>query len=459
MEYSEGVKKYVERGKRILAEREELKSRMKKARFDTIAVHGLYSTKEALENNQGSIIEPMYLSTSQGYRDSDEMEAGLAYLIPTWCYSRIANPSTYYLEWTLALLEGYRTGADTSCLVTGSGMSAIRSATEPFLVHQEGENNLKMNFVSSCQVYGGTFQLFNIRYAEERGIELRWVKNPADTEEWQAKIDENTRFVFGEAPSNPQQSFCDMAAIAKMAHAFGAPMIMDSTCATPALMRPIEHGVDIVVHSLTKSITTSGFAVGGALISRNPITTRIKNENPLFTESFADYVKFLPYRDTGPAASPFNALMAQNDLRTLRPRMDRLSRNSQTVAEFLESHPKVSKVDYLGLESNSLHRLASKYMKLADDGAGRYGHLMGMRVDGSAEDTRRVLDALKMFHRATDLGRIKSVATIPAISTHQQQGEEGRDLADVPPQLMRLCIGGESAEDIIGDLDQALATI
>lgn len=459
MKYSEGVTKYIEKGKRILAEREELKSRMKQAGFDTIAVHGLYSTTEAIENNQGSIVEPLYLATSQGYRDADEMEAALAYLIPTWCYSRIANPSTYYLEWTLALLEGYRTGADTSCLVTASGMSAIRAATEPFLVQQKGENNLKMNFVSSCRVYGGTFQLFAIRYAEERGIELRWVKEPADIEEWQTKIDENTRFVFGEAPSNPQQSFFDIAAVAKLAHAFEAPMIIDSTCATPALMRPIEYGADIVVHSLTKSVTTSGFAVGGALISRNPITTRIQNDHPLFTASFADYIKFLPYRDTGPAASPFNALMAQNDLRTLRPRMDRVSRNSQTVAEYLEAHPKVAKVDYLGLESNSLHRLASKYMKLADDGGGRFGHLMGMRVDGTAEDTRKVFDALRMFYRATDLGRIKSVATIPAISTHQQQGEEGRELADVPLQLIRLCIGGESVEDVIADLDQALATI
>jgi O-acetylhomoserine/O-acetylserine sulfhydrylase-like pyridoxal-dependent enzyme len=462
--YSPGVTKYVEAAKKLLAERDAALARMKTMRFDTIAVHGLYTVEEALQRNQGAIIEPLYLSTSQAYADSDELEAALAYLVPTWCYTRIANPTTYYLEWVLALLEGYRTGSDTSCLVTASGMSAIAAAVDPFLVKQK-DGPERINFVSCVQVYGGTFQHFSIRKMAERGIECRWVRHPWDMEDWKSKIDEDTRFLYMEMPSNPQQSFADVKALADLAHSWGIPAIIDATCATPALMRPIAHGTDIVVHSLTKSITAGGLAIGGALISRKPITTKVKNDHPLFKESFAEYVKFLPYRDNGPASSPVNALFALNDLRTLRSKMDVVSQNCQKVAEWLQKHPKVYQVDYLGLPSFHLHEVAKKYMRLVDSGDGldgelnRYGHLMSFRVDGPPANARKVFDGFKMIYRATDLGRIKSVATIPAISTHQQQGEEARRMADVPPQLIRLCVGAEHPDDVIGDLEQALRAI
>jgi O-acetylhomoserine/O-acetylserine sulfhydrylase-like pyridoxal-dependent enzyme len=456
--------KYIEEGKKLLAEREALLKRVKKYKFDTLAVHGLYSVEEALNLNQGALIEPVYLSASQAYRDADELEAALAYLIPTWCYTRIANPTTYYLEWTMALLEGYRAGVDTSCVVTASGMGAIMSAVDPFLVKQN-EGPEAMNFVSGVQVYGGTYQQFAIRKMEERGVEVRWVLHPEDIEEWRSRIDENTRFLYVEAPSNPQQSFCDAEALAELAHSWEIPFIFDATCATPALLRPIAHGADIVVHSMTKTITSSGMAIGGALISRKPIVTKIKNDHPLFKDSFAEYVKFLPYRDNGPASAPTNAMYALNDLRTLRSRMDMFSSSTQQVAEYLEAHPRVYQVDYLGLPSFPLHQLAKRYMKLvdSDDGTGievnRFGHLMSFRVDGPPENARRVFDSFKMIYRATDLGRIKSVATIPAISTHQQQGEDAREKADVPPQLIRLCVGGENPADVIADLEQALNTL
>ncbi len=462
--YSPGVEKYIREAKTFLARQEEIRTRMQRMKFDTIAVHGLYSLEEALNRNQGAIIEPLYLATSQGYRDSDELEAALAYLIPTWCYTRIANPTTYYLEYVLALLEGYKTGCETSCVVTSSGMAAIMMAVDPFLVKQK-EGPEKINFVSSIQLYGGTYQHFSVRKMKERGIEVRWVLRPEDIEEWKAKIDENTRFLYVEAPSNPQQSFCDVKALADLAHSWEIPLIFDATCATPALMRPIAYGADIVVHSLTKSITTGGLAIGGALISKKPIVTRVKNDDPNFKASFAEYVKFWPYRDNGPAASPFNALMAINDLRTLRMRMDTVSQNCQKVAEFLEKHPRVYQVDYLGLPSYKLYPLAKKYMKLvdSDDGSGqevnRYGHLMSFRVDGPPENARKVFDRFRIIFRATDLGRIKSVATIPAISTHQQQGEEARRMADIPPQLIRLCVGAENPDDIIEDLNQALNSL
>ncbi len=463
-QFSPGVRKYIELAAKLIAERDADIARMKTMRFDTLSVHGLYSMTEALNCNQGAIIEPLYLATSQAYHDADELEAALGYLIPTWCYTRIANPTIYYLEWMLALLEGYGTGADTSCLVTASGMSAIAAAVDPFLVTQK-DGPERMNFVSSIQVYGGTFQHFAVRKMKERGVECRWVLHPEDLEEWRSKIDEDTRFLYMEAPSNPQQSFCDVKALADLAHSWSIPVIFDSTCATPALMRPIAHGVDIVVHSLTKSITSGGLAVGGALISRKPIVTKVKNEDPRFLESFAEYVKFWPFRDNGPSQSPFNALVALNDLRTLRSKMDLVSGNCQKVAEFLQTHPKVYQVDYLGLPSFHLHGVAKKYMKLVDSGDGpgkevnRYGHLMSFRVDGPPANARKAFDAFKIIFRATDLGRIKSIATIPAISTHSQQGEEARRMADIPPQLIRLCVGGEDPDDIIADLDQALKKV
>ena len=462
--YGPGVMKYVKEAEKFLVQKEKHIARIKKLKFDTIAVHGLYTVEEALSQNQGSVIEPLFLATAQAYRDSDEMEAALAYLIPTWCYTRIANPTTYYLEWVLALLEGYQTGYDTSCLVTASGMSAIMLAVDSLLVKQK-EGAEKINFVSSVQLYGGTFQHFTVRKMKERGIEVRWVDHQEDIEEWKAKIDENTRFLYSEAPSNPQQSFCDVKALVELAHSWEIPFIIDSTCATPALMRPIAYGADIVIHSLTKSITSGGLAMGGALISRKPIVTKIKNDNPLFKQSFAEYVKFLPYRDNGPAAAPLNALFALNDLRTLRSKMDLVSANSEKVAEYLSQHPKVYQVDYLWLESFPLHNLAKKYMKLvdSDDGKGkevnRYGHLLSFRVDGPPQNARKVFDNLKIIFRAGDLGRIKSIATIPAISTHLQQGEEARKKADVPPQMIRLCVGAENPDDIIADLDQALGPI
>ena len=462
--YSPGVKKYIQEAEKLIAQKKRSLERVKKFKFDTIAVHGLYTVEEAIGLNQGAVIEPLILSTAQAYRDSDEMEAALAYLIPTWCYTRFANPTTYYLEWVLALLEGYQTGCDASCLVTASGMSALTLAVDCFLAKQK-QGPEKMNIVSSIQIYGGTFQHFSVRKMQERGIEVRWVHHPLDLEEWESKIDENTRFVFSEAPSNPQLSFCDVKALADLAHSWDIPFIIDSTCATPALMRPLAYGADIIIHSLTKSITASGLAMGGALISRKPIVTKIKNDNPLFIESFAEYVKFLPFRDTGPSASPMNALFALNDLRTLRSRMDLLSRNSEQVAEFLGQHPRVYQVDYLGLESFLYHSLAKKYMKLvdSDDGKGneisRYGHLLSFRVDGPPQNARKVFDGFKLIMRAGDLGRIKSIATIPAISTHLQQGEEARASADVPPQMIRLCVGAENPDDIIADLDQALNSL
>ena len=462
---TKGVSYYVEAARRAMEWHKKYQEEMRKCRFDTIAVHGIYSMQEALDFNQGSLIEPVYLSTSQGYHDSDEMEAALGYQIPTWCYARIANPSMYYYEGVLALLEGYGSGLETSCIGTSSGMAAIQSAVDPFLVVDPKNPGVKLNFVATCQLYGGTFQQFAIRKHKEKNIEWRKVINSNDISEWENQIDENTRFLYGELPSNPSQSFFDLEKIASLAHKYDLPLIIDSTVATPALMRPIQHGADIVVQSVTKSLATSGFGICGAVISKKNITSNIDNDE--MKADFCTYLKLLPNRDNGPNISPMNAILALNDIRTIRTRMDLVSRSTQYVAEYLEKHNAVEGVDYLGLKSHPLHNLASRYMYLVDSETdplygkkvNRFGHLMSFRVKGGAGITRRVFDALTRIYRATDLGRIKSVATIPAISTHSQQGEEGRKLARIPDNLIRLCIGGEHPEDIIRDLDQALDTL
>jgi O-acetylhomoserine/O-acetylserine sulfhydrylase-like pyridoxal-dependent enzyme len=458
------VEEYYQAAKAILDQKNEMLSQIKKYKFDTIAVNGLYTIEEAINYNQGALIEPLYMGVAQAYQDSNEWEGAFRYKVPSWCYGRYANPTVWYLEQVLALLEAYQTGYDASCLVTASGMSAIKLATDAFLVKQK-QGPEDINFVSSIQLYGGTFQQFVVRQKQDRGIDVRFVEDQTDIQEWRDKIDENTRFLYTEAPSNPQLAFCDIEAIVNLAHEFEIPFIIDATCGTPALMRPIAYGADIVIHSLTKSIGASGLGMGGALISRKPIRTKLANDNPYFKESFAEYIKWLPFRDTGPAAAPMNSYMFLNDLRTLRPRMDMLSQSCQKIAEFLEQHPRVYQVDYLGLDSSPQYDLAKKYMKLvdSDDGQGRelnrYGHLLGFRVDGPPENARKVFDSLKLIFRAGDLGRIKSMATLPALSTHLQPGEEFRSKADIPPQMIRLCVGAEDPADLIADLDQALNSI
>lgn len=463
---NEGVQKYVDKAKKMLAEQKRyINEEVKKWKFDTIAVHGAYSVREAIENNQGSIIEPIYMSSSQAFRDSDEMEAALAYLIPSWTYSRIHNPSMGYLEDTLALLEGYGFDGETSCCAASSGMAAIASATDPFLVKLSKKHDEAINFVSNAQIYGGTFQQFNIRKMEDRGIECRWVTDPNDIDEWASKIDKNTRFLFGELPSNPGLTFFDLKKVIDLAHENGITAIFDTTIATPALLRPMTLGADIVIHSATKTLTTSGFGMAGAVIARKNIVSKIGNEE--MNADFATYIKLLPNRDIGWCISPMQAILTLNDMRTLRSKVDHLSQNSMKVAKFLNEHPKISTVNYLGLENHPLYEVASKYLWLVDSeyddqygkAVNRYGHLMSFQFTGGAQAARIFFDNLKRIWRATDLGRIKSVATIPAISTHQQMGEDLRSMASIPQDLVRLCIGAEHPEDMIADLEQALSCI
>lgn len=450
---------WLQRGQQMVQDRDRRIQRAKGWSFDTVATHGLYDVKQALELNNGSIMEPVYLSPAQAYADSNEMEVALAYEMPTWCYSRIANPSTFFLEETAALLESYGTEIETTAVATASGMAAIRTATDPFLVHDP--DHPKPNVVVSAKIYGGSFQQFWVRRHQEQNVEVRWVTDPTDESEWRSKIDEHTRLVFGEFPSNPTVSLFDIAAVAELAHAYQAPLIVDSTCASPALTRPLAHGADIVVQSASKIIGGSGFAISGYVAARHDIVSKVGADE--MREDFAAWVKLWPYRDNGPAINPMAAVLVLNDMRTLRMRARQMSESALSVARHLEAHPKVESVNYPGLPSHPGHALANRYMKVADTDENAYGYMLSVDIreetpDGS-ENARTFYDHLDMIWRATDLGRVKTVATLNAISTHQQQGEEGRRLASIRPSTCRIACGIEDASDIIADLDRALDAI
>jgi O-acetylhomoserine/O-acetylserine sulfhydrylase-like pyridoxal-dependent enzyme len=241
------------------------------------------------------------------------------------------------------------------------------------------------------------------------------------------------------------------------------PYIADSTIATPALLRPLAYGADVVVHSVTKTISASGTGTAGAIIARRPLIGKVANDRVV--ADLCSYLRDYPHRDQGGCLHPYQALSSMNDLRTLRTRVDVWSQSALKVAHFLKKQPGVTDVNYLGLEDHALYPVASKYMWLADSEyddrygkkVNRFGHLLSFRVKDGPQAARKVFDRLKLIMRVTDLGRVKSIATIPSISTHLQQGEESRRMAHIPPDLIRLSVGAEHPDDIISDLEQALS--
>ena len=450
---------WIKKGQEMIANRSKRVEKAKGWKFDTIATHGIYDFEEAMNHNYGSIMEPVYMSPAEAYMDSNHMEAALAYEMPTWCYSRIANPTSLYLEETTALLETYGSDILASCCATGSGMAAIRTATDPFLV--KDDNYKKPNIVASAKVYGGTFQQFWVRRFVENGIEIRWVKDSTDINEWKSLVDRETRYVYGEFPSNPAVAIFDIEEVAKIAHSFECPLIVDATCASPALTRPIVHGADIVIQSASKVIGASGTSIIGLLTSRNNIVSKIGSDE--MKENFAFWAKLWPFRDNGPAIGPMSAFLTLNDLRSLRMKIAQMSKTALKVAKYLQDHPKVDVVHYPGLETYPALDIAKKYMKLADTEENMFGYMMVAEIKedtpSGSKNSRTFYDNLNMIWRATDLGRVKTVATLNAISTHQQQGEEGRALASIKAATCRISVGIEDVDDIIKDLSYALDQI
>ncbi|WP_133912197.1 trans-sulfuration enzyme family protein [Streptomyces sp. NBC_00582] len=429
---------------------------MTHARFTTLAVSGSYDHAEAARH-LGSLSEPAHLATAQSFPSMEAMLAATAEDGDGWVYARRGNPTVRLLEQTVAALEGYRVDAEVSAALTATGMGAITLATMPLLSAAAGP---KPNIVASPQCYGSTTMVFDKRYGEERDVDVRWVGDPLSVEDWAGLVDDGTRFLYAEVPSNPTVQLVDIPALAALARQARIPLIVDATLATPALLRPLALGADVVVHSLTKAAGASGRSMGGAVIARHGLGLRGQPEE--LSADYAGHLRRGSLRDMGAVLSPFNAWTILADIRELRGRVDTMSRTAHGVAEYLARHPGVVEVFYPGLESHRSHHIARRDMWLVDselDGGeaeNRFGFLVCFRPAGGVRAAHEVMDRLGLVWRANNLGQVRSTATIPGATTHKQAADADPARAPVPPDMVRLSIGIEHLDDIVGDLDQAL---
>ena len=365
------------------------------------------------------------------------------------------NPTQEVLEQRLAALEG-----GIAALALASGQAAITYAIQT--IAEAGDN-----IVSSSALYGGTYNLF-AHTLPQFGIEAR-LADYRDPDAFARLIDGRTKAVFVESIGNPRGNITDIEAVAKVAHAHGVPLIVDNTVATPYLLRPFDHGADIVVHSLTKYLGGHGNSVGGAIVdsgrfpwAEHKARFRRLNEpdvsyhGVVYTEALgpAAYIgraRVVPLRNTGAAISPFNAFLILQGIETLALRMDRINQNTLAVARYLQQHPKVAWVNYAGLDDHPEHALVRRYLPKGASGLLTFG------LPGGREAGARFLDALQLFTRLVNIGDAKSLATHPASTTHRQLSPEELEKAGVSEDTVRLCVGIEHIDDLVADLEQALA--
>lgn len=418
--------------------------------FETLAIHGGQQVDAATKARA----VPIYQTTSFVFDDADHAANLFNLSEPGNIYTRIMNPTTDVFEQRMAQLEG-----GVGALALASGQSAEFLAIMNIL--SAGDE-----LVSATSLYGGTYNLF-FHTLPRMGIKVHFV-DPSDPENFRRAITERTRALYAETVGNPKLDTLDIEAVAAVAHDAGIPLIVDNTMPSPYLIRPLEHGADIVLHSATKFIGGHGTSIGGVVVDGGKFDWANGNF-PAFTEPDPSYhglkysemlgpmayilkMRLQLLRDIGPALSPFNAFLMLQGLETLPLRMERHSRNAVAVAEFLEGHPKVKWVSYPGLESHPSHELAQKYHQ-----HGLYGAIIGFGVEGGLESGKQVINKVKLFSLLANIGDAKSLIIHPASTTHSQLSEEEGVLAGVTPDFIRLSVGLETVEDIIADLDQALA--
>jgi len=416
--------------------------------FDTRALHAGHTP----DAETGARAVPIYQTTSYVFEDTAHAARLFALEEFGNIYTRIMNPTTDVLEQRVAALEGGVAG-----LAFASGMGAISAAL--LTLCSEGDE-----IVSTTRLYGGTVTLFS-NTLPRMGIHTIWVDSD-EAEDFEAAITDRTKAVYLETIGNPKLTVPDLAGIARVAHARGVPVLIDNTTASPALCRPIEHGVDIVLHSLTKYLGGHGNSIGGIIVDggRFPWDSgrfaEFVEPDPSyhglrFYETFGEMtyavrtrVRLL--RDLGACLSPFNAFLILQGVETLSLRMARHSENALAVAQFLQVHPKVSWVLYPGLDSHPSYERAIQYLP---DGA---SGLVGFGVQGGMETGRAFIEHLRLFSHLANIGDARSLAIHPASTTHQQLSEEEQFAAGVTPDFVRLSIGIETLDDILADLDQAL---
>ena len=423
-------------------------------KIETIAVHAGYKPDPVTK----AVVPPIYQTVAYAF-DSAQHGADLFDLkVAGNIYTRIMNPTQSVLEERVAALEG-----GIAALALASGQAAITYAIQT--IAEAGDN-----IVSSSALYGGTYNLFAHTFPQF-GIETRFAdyKNPASFE---PLIDAKTKAVYVESLGNPQGNITDIAAIAAVAHKHGVPLIVDNTVPSPYLWRPIEHGADIVVQSLTKYLGGHGNSIGGAIIDSGKFPwaehkARFKRLNEpdvsyhgvVYTEAlgpaaFIGRARVVPLRNTGAAISPFNAFLILQGIETLALRMDRISDNALAVAQHLKKHPKVKWVNYAGLPDHPDHALVKKYLR-----DGKASGLLTFGVDGGREGGARFLDALQLFTRLVNIGDVRSWATHPASTTHRQLNPDELAKSGVTEDTVRLCVGIEHIDDLRADLDQSLAAV
>ena len=417
--------------------------------FDTIALHG----GQQPDPTTGARAVPIYQTTSYVFRNSEHAANLFGLKELGNIYTRIMNPTWAVLEERVAALEG---GA--AALVTASGQAA---ETLAFLnIAGAGDH-----IVSSASLYGGTYNL--LHYTLTRlGIETTFV-DPGDPRNFAAAIRPNTKLVFAETMGNPKNDMLDIAAVAQVAHDAGLPLIIDNTVATPYLVRPIEWGADIVLHSLTKFIGGHGTSIGGIIVDSGKFDWA-SGRFPNYTEPDQSYHGLVPVeafgnlayifkvrvqllRDLGAALSPFNAFQILQGVETLSLRMQRHCDNALQVAQFLAKHPAVSWVNYPGLPNHPTHALAKKYL------SNGFGGIIGFGIKGGMEAGKKFIDSVQLLSHLANIGDAKSLVIHPASTTHQQLTPEEQEATGVTADFIRLSIGLETITDIIDDIDQALA--
>ncbi len=416
--------------------------------FETVALHG----GQVPDPGTNSRAVPIYQTTSYLFDNADHA-ANLFNLSESGnIYTRIMNPTTDVLEKRVAQLEG-----GVGALATASGQSAETLAILNIL--SSGDE-----MVSATSLYGGTYNLF-YHTLPKLGIKVHFV-DPSDPENFRRALTEKTRLIFAETVGNPRLDTLDIEAVAAVAHEAGIPLMIDNTLPSPYLVRPIEHGADIVIHSATKFIGGHGTTIGGVIVDGGKFDWANGNF-PEFTEPdpsynglrYAEALGPMAYivkariqllRDIGPALSPFNAFLLLQGLETLPLRMERHSQNALAVANFLMDHPQVRWVSYPGLSNHPSHEVAKKYHK------GGFGAILGFGIEGGLEAGKRLINEVKLFSLLANVGDAKSLIIHPASTTHSQLTPEDRALTGVTEDYIRLSVGLETVDDLIADLDGAL---
>ena len=427
--------------------------------FETRQIHA----GQEPDPTTGARAVPIYQTTSYQFRDTEHAAKLFGLAEVGNIYTRIMNPTQGVFEARINSLEG---GVTTAIGLPGTLAVASGQAAETLAILNLAESG--DHIVSSAALYGGTYNLLHYTLPK-MGIETTFIEDLDDLEAWRAAVRPNTKAFYGETVGNPRNDVLDIEGISALAHEVGVPLIVDNTVASPWLIRPLEWGADIVVHSATKFIGGHGTSIGGLIVDGGSFDFGASGRHPMFTEpdpsyhglaywpalgagSYALKARVQLLRDIGAAITPFNSFLFLQGLETLSLRMERHNANAQRVAEFLDAHDQVERVQYAGLASSPWHERAQRY-----SGGRGAGSVPAFVIKGGADAGRSFVEALELHSHVANIGDVRSLAIHPATTTHSQLTPEEQLSAGVDPGLVRLSVGLETIDDILADLDRGFA--